>query len=199
MSEVTQILDRVREGDAKAAEELLPLVYEELRRVAAHKMANEVPGQPLQPTALVHEAWLRLSGRDASRFNNRAHFFRAAALTMRRILLTHAERKRAQKRGGGQRGQAIEGDIDIATDAGGEPDHLDLLVLNDALTRLAGIDPQKAQVVELRFFGGCSIDETAEALDVSTATVEREWRFARAWLRTAMSADPGTGRGAADE
>ncbi len=162
---------------------LVTIVYDELHALASAYLRSERTGHTLQTTALVHEAWLRLSGRDA-RFDNRAHFFRAAALTMRRILLDHAERRRAQKRGGGRRGLALEEQADVAARTGG--DSLDLLALNDALEHLAALDERKAQVIELRFFGGCSIEETAEALGLSTATVEREWRFARAWRRNAM-------------
>jgi RNA polymerase sigma factor (TIGR02999 family) len=168
--------------------ELLSIVYDELHALASAYLRNERPDHTLQTTALVHEAWMRLNGRDASRFDNRAHFFRAAALAMRRILLHCAEKERAQKRGGGRRGASVDDQIDTPAHTGA--DRVDLLSLNDALNQLGAIDPQKAQVVELRYFGGCTIDETAEALGVSTATVEREWRFARAWLRTALSVPP---------
>lgn len=178
--------DHAREGSSPAGtpDELLNIVYEELRTLASAYLRGERIDHTLQTTALVHEAWLRLSGRDSSTFDNRAHFFRAAALAMRRVLLHHAEKKTAQKRGGGRPAAALNEDLDAAPDSsrGWE----EMLALNDALKRLAEIDAQKAQVVELRYFGGCSIDETAEALGIGTATVEREWRFARAWLRNAL-------------
>jgi RNA polymerase sigma factor (TIGR02999 family) len=164
---------------------LVGVVYDELRALASAYLRNERPGHTLQTTALVHEAWLRLSSRDARQFNSRAHYFRAAALAMRRILLHHAEKSRAQKRGTGNRGLSLN-ESDLPGEVKLDADPLDLIALDEALHRLAELDPQKAHVVELRFFGGCSIDETAEALGVGTATVERDWRFARAWLRTAL-------------
>jgi RNA polymerase sigma-70 factor (ECF subfamily) len=168
-------------------DDILVIVYDELRALASAYLRGERADHTLQTTALVHEAWLRLSGRDARTFDNRAHFFRAAALAMRRILLHHAEKRAAQKRGGGRSGVTIDEGIDSLASPGA--DWVEMLALNEALKRLADTDAQKAQVVELRYFGGCSIDETAEALGIGTATVEREWRFARAWLRTALDSE----------
>ena len=160
---------------------LVEMAYEELHALASAYLRKERPGHTLQTTALVNEAWMRLSGRDAGTWNDRAHFLRAAALAMRRILINHAEKHSARKRGSGARAVPLE-EV-LGRPEGSSPD---LLVLNDALNRLAELDPQKAKVVELRFFGGCTIDETAEALCIGTATVEREWRFARAWLRAEL-------------
>ncbi len=165
-------------------DDILEIVYDELRALASAYLRGERTDHTLQTTALVHEAWLKLSSRDARKFDNRAHFFRAAALAMRRILLHHAEKRAAQKRGGGRPGLTFEEGIDSL--ASPSTNWMEMLALNEALRRLAEIDAQKAQIVELRYFGGCSIDETAEALGIGTATVEREWRFARAWLRTAL-------------
>jgi RNA polymerase sigma factor (TIGR02999 family) len=167
---------------------LLEMVYDELRAIASSYLRNERPAHTLQTTALVHEAWIRLSNRDAAQFSSRAHFFRAAALAMRRILLHHAEKTNALKRGGPQ--STTQSGFDIEPPQQGEQSPIDLLALNEALHKLAQFDPQKAQIVELRYFGGCTIDETAEAVGISTATVERDWRFARAWLRTALSEEP---------
>ena len=164
--------------------DLLDVVYDELRALASAYLSKERSDHTLQTTALVHEAWLRLSQRQDRRFDDRAHFFRAAALAMRRILLHHAEKRAAQKRGGGQRGMSM--DEKIEAPGGPDTNWVEILALNDALKRLAEVDAQKAQVVELRYFGGCSIEETAEALGIGTATVERDWRFARAWLRNAL-------------
>jgi RNA polymerase sigma factor (TIGR02999 family) len=177
MNEVTHILDRVQQGDSKAAEELLPLVYEELRRLAAQKMAHEVAGHTLQPTALVHEAWLRLVGDEPQRWNGRGHFFGAAAEAMRRILVENARRKRASKRGGDR----VKGELDrlevAATD-----DSDDLLALDDALTHFTAVDPQAAELVKLRYFAGLTVKQPAEALGVSPRTADSLWAFARAWL-----------------
>jgi RNA polymerase sigma factor (TIGR02999 family) len=160
-------------------DELMQVVYEELRALASAYVRQERPDHTLQTTALVHEAWLRLHGRGAVAYDGRAHFFRAAALAMRRILLNHAEKRRALKRGGGRREASLTELIDLRSPGS----DVDMLALSDALDRLSQLDEQKARVVELRYFGGCTIDQTAEALGISTATVEREWRFARAWLR----------------
>ena len=175
MSDVTRIIERARQGDLKAAAELLPLVYEELRKLAAARMAQESPGHTLQPTALVHEAWLRLG--NGARFENRAHFFGAAAEAMRRILIDRARRKRAMRHGGGQ--QAL--DVDELEIAAPQPDD-ELLAVNDALEKFSQTEPRKAELVKLRYFVGLSLDESAEVLGVSHPTAKRWWTFARAWL-----------------
>ena len=177
MSDVTRILNAAEPGDHKAASELLPLVYEELRKLAAHKLANEAPGQTLQPTALVHEAWLRLSRAPQQDWQNRAHFFRTAAECMRRILIDNARRKAQVRHGGGQQRVSLEG-LELADDF----DHQRLLEVNEALDRLAAQDSTKAEVVKLRFFAGLENREIAELLGISERTVERAWRFAKAWL-----------------
>jgi RNA polymerase sigma factor (TIGR02999 family) len=178
MSDVTQILDAIRRGDAQAANELLPLVYEELRKLAAARMANERAGHTLQPTALVHEAWLRLAGNDANaQFANRAHFFAAAAEAMRRILIERARRKGAEKRGGDW--QRIDLDkVEIATDA----DDDTLLLVNEALEKLTKEDATAAEIATLRFFGGLTLEEAGQVLGVTDRTAKRYWAFARAWL-----------------
>ena len=177
MSDLTQILERVEQGDSKAAEELLPLVYEELRKLAAHKMANEPPGHTLQPTALVHEAWLRLVGADQHSWQNRAHFFGAAAEAMRRILVESARRKQRLKRGGGME-RVVLGAIDLPMPM---PDD-QLVALDEALGRLAEFDARAAEVVKLCFFVGLTREQVARELAVSLSTAERLWAFARAWL-----------------
>lgn len=177
MSEVTRILDSIEQGDPLAAERLLPLVYEELRKLAAAKMARESPGQTLQPTALVHEAWLRLTGHDEQVWKNRAHFFAAAAEAMRRILIDNARRRQARRHGGGQVRMDIQ-EIELAMPA---PDD-QLLAIDEALTRLATLDPTKAELVKLRFFIGLTVEEAARALGISEATAKRWWEYARAWL-----------------
>jgi RNA polymerase sigma factor (TIGR02999 family) len=182
MNEVTRILNAIGQGDVHAADQLLPLVYDELRRLAAAQMARERPGQTMDATALVHEAYLRLAG--DQKFDSRNHFFAAAAQAMRRILVENARRKGRLKRGGGQQREAL--DLDAL--AAGLPDD-DLLALHDSLERLAAHDPVKARLVELRFFGGMSLPEVAEHLGVSLSTAERGWRYARAWLYTAMAGD----------
>ncbi len=175
--EVTRWLDGLREGDPVAAEELLSHVYHELRALAARKMAREAPGQTLQPTALVHEAWLRLGGGEGARFPNRAYFFAAAGEAMRRILVENARRKQRLKRGGNLVRVSIE-DVQLAAPL---PDE-DLLALDEALTRLAERDPRAAEVVNLCFFVRLTQEQAARELGVSVATVERMWAFARAWL-----------------
>jgi RNA polymerase sigma factor (TIGR02999 family) len=177
MGDVTRILQALEHGDANAADELLPHVYEELRKLAAQKMAREDPGQTLQPTALVHEAWLRLVGNENTKWNGRSHFFGAAAEAMRRILIENARRKRAQRHGGGQQRVDIE-QVDIPGVASDD----ELLAVNDALEKLAARDHLKAELVKLRYFVGLTLDEAAEILGVSTPTVKRHWTFARAWL-----------------
>jgi len=185
MSEVTQILEAIHQGNPKAAEELLPLVYEELRKLAAHKMANERPGHTLQPTALVHEAWLRLVGDRASEFENRGHFFAAAAEAMRRILVERARRKHREKRGGGAEHVDLD-ELEIAAPMGNEEESL---AIHEALDRLAAQDARKAEVVKLRYFVGFSFEETAEVLGISVPTAKREWAYARAWLHQEIVAD----------
>jgi RNA polymerase sigma factor (TIGR02999 family) len=172
-------------GDRAAGERLLPEVYAELRRCAARAMRRESAEHTLQATALVHEAYLRLVDQRRVQWQNRAHFFGIAAQVMRRILVDHARARHAAKRGGGAT-QLTLGDGDAAAPAADGA--LDLLALHDALERLAGLDPEQARLVELRYFGGLSIEETAEALDVSPATVKREWALARAWLRRELGA-----------
>lgn len=177
MSDVTHILDRVQRGDAKAAEELLPLVYEELRKLAAIRMASEPAGQTLQATALVHEAWLRLAGPEAQVWNNRYHFFAAAAEAMRRILIDNARRKHRPKHGHGwQRVDLDQVNVAIQTDAD------TLLLVNEALTRLEQEDAQKAELVKLRYFAGMTIPEAGRALGLSESTAKRIWTYARAFL-----------------
>jgi RNA polymerase sigma factor (TIGR02999 family) len=177
MSDVTRILQSMETGDAKAAGELLPLVYGELRKLAASKMAHETPNQTLQPTALVHEAWLRLTGNENVKWNGRAHFFGAAAEAMRRILIDNARRKGARRHGGGQQRVDVD-EIDIA--APGKDN--ELLAINDALEEFAKIDQQKAELVKLRYFVGLTNEEAAEILGVSAPTARRWWNYARAWL-----------------
>jgi RNA polymerase sigma factor (TIGR02999 family) len=178
LSDVTQILEAVERGDPKAAEELLPLVYEELRKLAAAKMANESPGHTLQATALVHEAWLRLVGEQNPKFANRAHFFSAAAEAMRRILIDRARRKHAVRHGGGQ--QRV--DIEEAGLAISEQDADQLLAVSEALDKLASTERVEAELVKLRYFVGLTIDEAAAILGVSPRTAKNYWTHARAWL-----------------
>ncbi len=182
MSDANRIPDCVQQDDPKAAEGLLPLVYDELRRLAATRMSTEKAGHTLQPTALVHEAWLRLVQGEGQRFENRAHFFAAAAEAMRRILIDHARRKSARKHGGGLQRVDLER-IDIPAKA----DDDTLLDINERLGDLAQEDPKAAELVKLRFFGGLSVEEAAQAMGVTDRTARRHWRFARAWLRDALS------------
>lgn len=183
MSDVTRLLDAAAAGDRHAAAELLPLVYDELRKLAAARMAAESPDQTLQPTALVHEAFLRLIGTTVEqRWENRAHFFAAAAEAMRRILVDAARRKRSHKHGGGRRRVELP---DVAAEP--DLDHERLLALDAALTRLAAEDPTAARVVELRYFAGLSIEDAAAALGMSRATAYRHWTYARAWLKYALT------------
>ena len=177
MSDVTQILERAQAGDPTAAEELLPLVYDELRKLAAVKMAREAPGQTLQPTALVHEAWLRLVGNQTLEWSGRAHFFGAAAEAMRRILVDRAREKQAMKRGGHLQRVDLDG-VELPSPM---PDD-ELLALDEALDRLATVDTRAAEMVKLCFFVGLTQPEAARELGVSLATAERIWGFARAWL-----------------
>jgi RNA polymerase sigma factor (sigma-70 family) len=204
MAEVTRILRAVEQGDVHAAEALLPLVYEELRQLAARKLAHEAPGQTLDPTALVHEAYLRLVGASRERerpedslvpedppvahapgspeFANRGHFFAAAAEAMRRILIESARRKQSLKRGGGRRREDLD-DVDVASS---EPSE-DVLAVDEALTRLAARDPVKAELVKLRYFAGLSLPDAARVLGISTSTADRYWAYARAWLYREMT------------
>jgi len=182
MSDVTRLLSEIESGDSTAAEQLLPLVYDELRKLAASKLSQENPGQTLQATALVHEAWLRLVGSDGSEqsWDSRGHFFAAAAESMRRILVDQARRKNSEKRGRGRRQVKMEDTVSLAPDV--ESSLADLLSLNEALDQLEAIDPQKAQLVKLRYFAGLTLDEAALATGVSVATAKRQWVYARAWL-----------------
>jgi len=186
MTDVTRILSAIERGDRHAAEQLLPLVYDELRKLAAQRLAQEKPGQTLQATALVHEAYLRLVGGGAASFgwNSRGHFFGAAAEAMRRILVENARRKRAVKHAGERARVSLEG-LDLVDEAPPEQ----LLALDEALTRLAAEDPGKAELVKLRFFTGLSIEATAQALSISPATAKRWWTFARAWLHREVEGD----------
>jgi RNA polymerase sigma factor (TIGR02999 family) len=182
-AEVTQLLRRWAEGDAGARDELLPLVYDELRAVAARHLARERRAGTLQATALVHEAYLKLVDHERMQWQGRAHFFAVAAQVIRRILVDHARSRSAQKRGGD--GVRVELDDDLPVAERG----LDLLRLDDALSRLARLDPTQGRLVELRYFGGLTLEETAEVLGSSPATVKREWSFARAWLRRELAAE----------
>ena len=183
VTELTIILQRLEQGDPHAANELLPLVYEELRKLAAQKMARELPGQTLQATALVHEAWLRMGGDDQPAWDNRGHFFAAAAEAMRRILIDNARRKNCLRHGGAVERVNLDG-LDLAASMDDEQ----LLALNEALDHLAEHDAEKAQVVKLRFFAGLTNQEAAQVLGVSEPTVKRHWAYARAWLYREMSA-----------
>lgn len=181
MSEVTRILESMERGDTRAGERLLPMVYEELRRLAAVRMAREAPGQTLQPTALVHEAWLRLVGGGSESFANRAHFFACAAEAMRRILIERARRRRVLARGGyADREELTESKLVVPT----RDD--ELLTIHEALDRLAAEDAGAANLVKLRYFAGMSMPEAAEAMGLSLRSAERLWTFARAWLRHAI-------------
>jgi RNA polymerase sigma factor (TIGR02999 family) len=180
MSEVSRVLSAIEQGDPHAAEQLLPLVYEELRKLAAQKLAQEKPGQTLQATALVHEAYLRLVGPAEPRvYRDRHHFFAVAASAMRRILIDQARRKQAEKHGAGRPRQEL---VDVpATQADDE-----LVALNEALEQLAVEDPVKARLVELRYFAGLTSDQAADVLGISPSTADRHWAYARAWLQTAV-------------
>ena len=204
MSDVTRILSQIESGDPAAADQLLPLVYDELRKLAAARLAHEQPGQTLQATALVHEAYLRLVGNQGPgsqepaeqhmapgscplapvSFSSRGHFFAAAAEAMRRILIDQARRREAIKRGG----QMQRHDVDQLQIAAPEP-AVDLLALDEALTRFQQLDPQKAELVRLRYFAGLTIPQAAEVLGISTTTADRHWTYARAWLHAELSRD----------
>ena len=183
MNEVTQVLESIEQGQAQAAD-LMPLVYEELRKLAAARMSHESPGQTLQATALVHEAWLRLVDENGrARFNSRAHFFGAAAEAMRRILIERARRKQALRHGAGKEHVDIDG-VEIAAKTDGE----DLLAVNDALIKFAARDPLKAELVKLRYFVGLTLAEAATIMGISEPTAKRHWAFARAWLQAEIIA-----------
>jgi RNA polymerase sigma factor (TIGR02999 family) len=183
MTDATRVLSAIERGDPKAAEQLLPLVYDELRMLASRRLGREAPGQTLQATALVHEAYLRLvDGNQARRWDSRGHFFAAAAEAMRRILVENARRKRCPKHGGGLHRIDLDGALTIE-DA---PPSGDLVALDEALTRLAAQEPVKAKLVKLRYFAGLTIAEAAEMLGISSATAERYWTYARTWLYCAL-------------
>jgi RNA polymerase sigma factor (TIGR02999 family) len=186
MSEVTRILSAIEQGDSHAAEQLLPLVYEELRKLAGQKLAQEKPGQTLQATALVHEAYLRLvDTAKVPEWKSRGHFFAAAAEAMRRILIEHARGKARAKRGGNWQRVDFE-ELDVATSI--SPDQL--VALDDALVQLGALDHLAGELVKLRYFAGLALDQAATALGVSTATAYRHWAYARAWLRSELLKDP---------
>jgi RNA polymerase sigma factor (TIGR02999 family) len=186
---ITELLIKIGRGDEHARDEMLPLVYEELRRIAAAYMGGERRGHTLQPTALVHEAYLRLVDQRRVDWRNRAQFVGLAATMMRRILLNHARDRAAAKRGG----DAVRVSVSLADDVAAQPE-LDLVSLHDALDRLASLDSRKEQVVELKFFGGLTTPEIAELLRLSPATIERDWTFARAWLCDALLGGDASGR-----
>ena len=178
MSDVTQLLNAMDAGDPTAADQLLPLVYEELRKLAVVRMANEKAGATLQPTALVHEAWLKIAGQGNEQFANRRHFFKAAATAMQQILIDHARRRQRVKHGGHLAGEELH-ESRIAMTVPSE----ELLAVNEALARLAREDPEAAEVVKLRYFVGMTVPEIAAALELAPRTVDRHWAFARAWLK----------------
>jgi len=182
MTDVTRILNAIEQGEAGAADELLPLVYEELRLLAAQKMAQEKPGQTLQATGLVHEAYIRLVEAKDQSWNSRGHFFRAAAEAMRRILVEIARRKNTQKHGGGQRHSSYDG-IEIPID----PSPEEITSLDEALTKLAAQEPELAEVVKLRYFVGLTMEQIAEIMSVSRRTATSYWAYARSWLRREMT------------
>jgi RNA polymerase sigma factor (TIGR02999 family) len=187
MSEVTRILSAIAQGDPQAASQLLPLVYDELRQLAAHRLAHQTPGQTLQPTALVHEAYLRLVGDAGGQdWDSRGHFFAAAAEAMRRILVENARRKGRCKRGG----DLTRRNLDDAAEQVAVPEtREDLLALDEALSKFAAVDPQAAQLVQLRYFAGLSIPDAAQTLGVSPRTADRLWGFARVWLLRELSGE----------
>jgi RNA polymerase sigma factor (TIGR02999 family) len=183
MSDVTQLLNAIDAGDSKAADQLLPVVYEELRKLAVVRMANEKLGHTLQPTALVHEAWLKIAGNGNERFANRRHFFKAAACAMQQILIDVARRKQRLKHGANLIGEELH-ESRIAISVPSE----ELLAVNDAMAALALEDPQAAEVVQMRYFVGMTVPEIAAALDLAPRTVDRHWAFARAWLKRTIRA-----------
>jgi len=186
MNDVTQILSRIESGDPTASEQLLPLVYDELRRLAAQRLSQEKPGQTLQATALVHEAYLRLvDGNQARHWNGQAHFFRAAAESMRRILIDQARHKRSLKRGGEFKRVELDA-IEAAEVLPAE----DILTVNEALEKLADHDADKAELVKLRYFGGLSVEDAANVLGISRATADRHWQYAKTWLYCSLNREP---------
>jgi RNA polymerase sigma factor (TIGR02999 family) len=189
MSDVTRILNAIERGDARAVDELLPLVYEELRLLAAQKLSQEPPGQTLQATALVHEAYLRLVGAERQDWVSRGHFFKAAAEAMRRILIDNARRKKSLKHGGGRRPVDLDESLAVDGDSLAEQ----ILALDEALAKLATQDRTKADLVKLRYFAGLTIEQAAKALDISHATAERYWDYARSWLRVEIGQIDETG------
>lgn len=188
MSDVTRILSQIESGDPSAAEQLLPLVYEELRKLAAAKLAHEAPGQTLQATALVHDAYIRLVDvEQVQQWDSRGHFFAAAAEAMRRILVERARRKRTHKHGGGLSRHDLD-DIQMAVPELGE----DLLALDEALDKLAKEDPVKAELIKLRHFAGLTVDQAAQALNISSTTADRYWSYGRAWLHEEITRGAGS-------
>jgi RNA polymerase sigma factor (TIGR02999 family) len=187
MNDVTRILSAIEEGDPQAPQQLLPLVYDELRKLAAQKMAQEKPGQTLQATALVHEAYIRLVDcENAQRWDSRGHFFAAAAEAMRRILVETARRRQSLRGGGArQRQELMDADLAIA------PPNDDMLALDEALSKYARVEPQSAELVKLRVFAGMTIEESARHLGISQTTAKRNWAYARAWLRREINSDVG--------
>jgi RNA polymerase sigma factor (TIGR02999 family) len=182
MTELTEVLERAGCGEPESAERLAAMLYEDLRALARREMASERPGHTLQPTALVHEAYLRLMGDAAATFENRGHFYASAARCIRRVLIEHARRRGRLKRGGGGKRHSLEDCVEAGTPERDER----LLALDEALERLGALDPDKERLIELRYFGGMTLQETAQALEVSESTVMREWRVARAWLQAAL-------------
>jgi len=182
MTEVTRILSAIEKGDTRAVDELLPIVYQELRVLATQKLARESPGQTLQPTALVHEAYLRLVNVEARNYRNRGHFFATAAEAMRRILIDNARRKQSLKRGGARHRIDLD-DVDVSTDGPSD----DLLALDEALNKLAQTDPLKADLIKLRHFVGLTLEQAADALGLPPRTAKRHWAYARAWLFREMT------------
>jgi RNA polymerase sigma factor (TIGR02999 family) len=189
MTEATKIIAAIEQGDPKAAEELLPLVYTELRRLAVHKMAQIPPGQTLQPTALVHEAYLRLVGQTSQQWQGRAHFFAAAAEAMRRILIDNVRRKRAIRHGGNQQRLDVD-EVQIAVELKDD----ELLAVDEALDQFSKRDPQKAELVKLRYFIGLTLEEAADTLGLSHSMAKRHWTYARAWLLREIRRDENSAR-----
>ncbi len=190
MSQVTRILSDIEQGDPHAAAQLLPLVYDELRKLAAAKLAQEKPGQTLQATALVHEAYLHLVGGQPHDWNSRGHFFAAAAEAMRRILIDQTRQKQSLRRGGGRQRQDLEHLAIVAPEPA-----LDVLAVHEALERFEQVDPLKARLVKLRYFAGLTIPQAADALGISSTTADRYWSYARAWLHAELSKDAAGGPG----